>query len=175
MASPRPHLGERLEGLLVKGERIALNVGALLLGFILAAVLLDVAVRNLLGLAIRGVSELLTQILYLLVFLGVSTALQQGAFVYSDALFRFPFMERLRRFFRFANVLIQFTVFAALSVIAFSGLAESLVQQRKVGLPGYFMFAEWPIRLITFLGVFLALMRSTFSVCSTIAFSRKSC
>lgn len=136
-------------------EKLLLALAVAILVAILLLVMADILARNLLGQPIRGVTEFLSQTLYLVVFLGLASAFRQGAFIRSDLVYRYPLGRRWKRGLELAHLTVTLAVFVLLTAMTFQSLIASLMTGQWVGLPGYFSFPEWPFRLLTFLGTLL--------------------
>lgn len=144
-------------------ERLLLILAAAILSIMLFLVMADILARHLLKQPIRGVAEFLSQTLYLLVFLGLPRAFREGALIHSDLIFRYAPEGRWRKLVELGHLTATFSVSMLFTVLTFQSLSASLLAERWVGLPGYFSFPEWPLRLLTFLGALMLTLQVALS------------
>ncbi len=144
-----------LSKLQVRLEMLLLILAVVILVTMLLLVMADILARNLLNRPIRGVAEFLSQTLYLLVFLGLTRAFREGALIHSDLIFRYAPGKRWRKGFELGHLTITLAVSMLVTALTFQSLSASFVAEQWIGLPGYFSFPEWPLRLLTFLGALM--------------------
>jgi len=150
-----------LTKLVIRLESLLVALAAILLTFMLSIVITDILARNLLGQPIRGVTEFLSQTLYLIVFLGLARAFRQEAFIRSDLIFRYSVGRSWKKGFELISLSATLFVFMLLTALTFQSLNMSFTTRQQIGLPGYFSFPEWPLRLLTFLGTSLLSVQVT--------------
>ncbi len=116
---------------------------------------LDVLGRNLLGMPVRGVTEMVSLSIVGIVFLQLADTLRMGRFTRADVL-----LQRLKRehpvladALQALFHLVGFALMAVILLASWEPLVQAVVIREYVGAVGDFQAPVWPVRLITLLGL----------------------
>lgn len=132
-----------------------LNVlGSVLILGLIVLVGLDVAGRNLLGLPVRGVPEIVSLSIVAIVFLQIPQALRKGRMSRTEAMddFSTAFMPSLGPILRTVFDLISMFLMGVVVWATWPMLVKSVVRGEFIGALGNFTAPTWPIRFAVLVG-----------------------
>ena len=130
-------------------------LGTLWILALMVLINLDVFGRNLLGVPVRGVTELVSLSIVGIVFLQLGDTLRSGRFTRADILLdrlkhtRPALTDALHALYHLVGLALMLVILAA----SWGPLVESIRIREYVGAIGDFQAPVWPVRLITLLGL----------------------
>jgi TRAP-type mannitol/chloroaromatic compound transport system permease small subunit len=154
-ALPQDAYSQPLPWALHKVFSVMNALGTLWILALMVLINLDVMGRNLLGMPVRGVTEMVSLSIVGIVFLQLADTLRTGRFTRADVLLdvlkrKSPVAsDALQALFHLVGLALMVVILLA----SWQPLAEAVRIREYVGAVGDFQLPVWPVRLVTLLGL----------------------